>query len=69
MLELAGYVLPARNSAPDAVAPDADRLRAMTQGREQLRSRTDEDCGYDLRRWHEVLLSGGLMREYKHPYA
>jgi hypothetical protein len=68
MLMLAGHVLRPFMPPTDAVELDADRLEAMRAGREQLRRMTGQDFGYDLARWHELLL-GSPDWGYSHPYA
>jgi hypothetical protein len=71
MLMVAGHVLrPYRFVPPGTAEQDQDRLAAMKTGRERLRRRTGHDCGYDLARWHELLLgSEGDEWGYRHPYA
>jgi hypothetical protein len=74
MLMLAGHVLDRRfvaSGKPDPKDdPDEARLASMRMGRDRLRRLTGHDCGYDLGRWHQLLL-GDADDEwgYRHPYA
>lgn len=70
MLMLAGYTMTRRPVTPGAVPSDEARLTAMRAGRAGLRRLTGHDCGYDLGRWHELLLASvGDEWGYRHPYA
>ncbi len=68
MLMLAGHVLRRSFVPPGTVEPDEVRLEAMQKGRESLRRLTGQDFGYDLARWHDLLL-GSEDYGYRHPYA
>lgn len=65
---LAGHVLRRYPVPSGTVEPDEDRLKAMRQGRENLRRLTRQDFGYDLARWHAHLL-GNNEWGYRHPYG
>lgn len=69
MLKLAGHVLHVviRPAGADA---DEARLQSMREGLKRLRTRTGKDFGYDLGRWHHLLLNlEGDEFGYCHPYA
>jgi hypothetical protein len=67
MLMLAGHVLRPRHAAGAADA-DEERRESMRAGRERLRELTGQDLGYDLERWHELLV-GNEQWGYRHPYG
>jgi hypothetical protein len=68
-LQLAGHVLRRNDVEPGTAVSDDVRLRAIRHGRQQRRRLTGQDRGYDLRRWHDLLLSGSRDWAYRHPYA
>ncbi len=69
MLSLAGHVIPPPYDEPDIVAPDTERLRSMTEGREDLRRMTGKDFGFDLASWHDYLIEDEGDWGYTHPYG
>ena len=69
MLMLAGHVLRRHFVEPVTVEPDDERLESMKQGRDRLCSLTGQDFGYDLARWHELLIGNDEEWGYRHPYA
>jgi hypothetical protein len=67
MLELAGHVLSRQREADGT---DEERMAAIEAGHAALVRRVGHDLGYDVRAWHERLLSDNAWREqYQHPYA
>jgi hypothetical protein len=70
MLMLAGHVLRSCPVPPGTIEPDEDRLKEMAEGREGLLRHTGNDFGYDLAKWHKLLLDDEDDQwGYRHPYA
>ncbi|MEQ1505231.1 MAG: hypothetical protein ABMB14_23575 [Myxococcota bacterium] len=70
MLSLAGHVLHGHPVEPGTVETDEDRLASMREGRDGLIAQTGRDLGFDLSRWHELLLASvDDAWGYRHPYG
>lgn len=67
MLQFAGHVLGRRTAAE---VTDAQRIAAMEAGHAALVACVGRDLGYELRAWHQLLLSDAeLCGEYQQMYA
>jgi hypothetical protein len=74
MLELAGYNLDPMSYGFDPSHPGGNRLpaeamiEAMRRARQALAQQTGQDFGFDLKAWHDYLISCPELG-YTHPYA
>jgi hypothetical protein len=67
VLRLIGYDLRRGRGPSTLEMPDEQRMAIMRAGLEELKRRTGQNFGFDLRAWPEYLRAHS--QEYRHPYA